>query len=177
LSNLIFITGGARSGKSNLAVQLANKLGGSVVFIATARAEDEEMAGRILIHKGSRPKGWVTIEEPKDIALAVATAYGYDVIIIDCLILFLSNLIREGDDLDDPGEIDRILNEIKKVTEATRKFDGTVIVVSNEIGMGIVPENKLARNFRDLAGRTNQMVAGAANEVYLCFSGIPLRIK
>ena len=174
MSCLIFITGGARSGKSTLAVQLAKKSGEKVAFIATARAGDEEMAKRILLHKKSRPSEWTTIEEPVDVALALETIHGHDVVIVDCLTLLLSNLMFE---YDSSNETDAIMEKIETLAEASRRFAGTVIIVSNEVGMGIVPENALARKFRDLAGRANQIVAGAADEVYVCFSGISIKIK
>ena len=132
------------------------------------------MAERILLHKRSRPEGWTTIEEPMDVASAIAGTHGCDVIIIDCLTLFLSNLMLENNGMNETGQI---LDGVKDLAKASREFEGTVIVVSNEVGMGIVPENELARKFRDLAGRANQIVAGAADEVYMCFSGIPIQIK
>ena len=132
------------------------------------------MAERILLHKKSRPKEWTTIEEPMDVAAGIAAASGHDVVIVDCLTLFLSNLICEDARANDP---DGILDEIDKLLNAARIFKGTVIVISNEVGMGIVPENELARKFRDLAGRANQMMADAADEVYACFSGIPIQLK
>ena len=171
---LIFITGGARSGKSKLALQLAERAGGKVAFIATARAGDDEMAERILIHKKSRPKEWTTIEEPMDVPSAISKAADHDVVIIDCLTLLLSNLMLEDNGLDETG---RILGKIEDLVKVSRSFKGTVIVVSNEVGMGIVPESELARKFRDLAGRANQIMANAADEVYLCVSGIPLKLK
>ncbi len=172
--SLVFITGGARSGKSHLAVQLAEKSGGKVAFIATACAGDEEMARRILLHRKSRPGEWTTIEEPIDAASAVGSVRGYDVVIVDCLTLLLSNLMFENDGMNEQSDI---LSKIEEVAEAARSFEGTVMIVSNEVGMGIVPDNELARKFRDLAGRTNQIMAGAADEVYVCFSGIPVQIK
>ena len=174
MSTLIFITGGARSGKSSLAVKLAKESGGKVVFIATAQAGDAEMAYRIMLHKKERPEGWITIEEPLDVASAINAAHGHDVVLIDCLTLLLSNLICEVADLD---EADGILAEIERLIETIRRFEGKAIVISNEVGMGIVPENKLARKFRDMAGKANQMMACAADEVYVCFSGIPVQIK
>jgi adenosylcobinamide kinase/adenosylcobinamide-phosphate guanylyltransferase len=171
---LIFITGGARSGKSKLALQLAERAGGKVAFIATARAGDDEMAERILIHQKSRPKEWTTIEEPVDVPGAITKVADHDLIIIDCLTLLLSNLMLENSSLH---ETDEILDKIEDLVKASRSFGGTVIVVSNEVGMGIVPENELARKFRDLAGRANQVMANAADEVYLCVSGIPVKLK
>ncbi len=174
MSFLIFITGGARSGKSKLALKLAERTGGKVAFIATAQAGDDEMAERILIHKKSRPKEWTTIEEPIDIPSAISKVADHDVAIIDCLTLLLSNLMLEDKSLDETG---RILGRMEDLVKASRSFKGTVIVVSNEVGMGIVPENELARKFRDLAGRANQIIADAADEVYLCVSGIPVKLK
>ncbi len=171
---MIFITGGARSGKSQLAVQLAKKLGGKVAFIATARAGDVEMAQRILLHKKARPKEWSTIEEPIDVVSAIASADDCHVVIVDCLTLLLSNLMFED---DGSSETDAILGEIEGLAKVCSNFSGTVMVVSNEVGMGIVPENELARRFRDLAGRANQIMADYADEVYVCFSGIPVQIK
>lgn len=147
-----------------------------MAFVATAHAGDAEMAERISIHKESRPKEWTTIEEPIDVASAITLAHGHDVVIIDCLTLLLSNLMFENNGPHVRGD-DRILDRIKQLAEAARSFKGTVIVVSNEVGMGIVPENDLAREFRDLAGRANQIMTGAADEVYVCFSGIPIRLK
>ena len=174
MCHLIFITGGARSGKSRLAVQLAGKTGDKVAFIATARAGDDEMAERILLHRKSRPKEWTTIEEPIDVASAIVKALEYRVVIVDCLTLLLSNLMFENNRANDA---DQILDAVRSLAKTSRDFEGTLIVVSNEVGMGIVPENELAREFRDLAGRANQIMAGAADEVYLCVSGIPIQIK
>lgn len=171
---IIFITGGARSGKSTLAVQLAKNLKGKVAFIATAQAGDDEMAERISKHKSSRPKAWKTFEEPIDIPSVIAKAYNYDTIIIDCLTILVSNLLLDDDRKNDDDEI---LNRIVELSEIAKNSDGTMIVVSNEVGMGIVPDNKLARRFRDLAGRANQIIAESADEVYICFSGIPVKIK
>jgi len=174
LSFLIFITGGARSGKSKLALQLAERAGGKVAFIATARAGDDEMAERILIHRKSRPKEWITVEEPIDVPWAISKAADHDLVIIDCLTLLLSNLMLDSSSLNETGGI---LDKMEDLVKASRSFKGTVIVVSNEVGMGIVPENELARKFRDLAGRANQIMANAADEVYLCVSGIPVKLK
>jgi adenosylcobinamide kinase/adenosylcobinamide-phosphate guanylyltransferase len=174
LSLLIFITGGARSGKSKLALQLAERAGGKVAFIATARAGDDEMAERILIHQKSRPKEWTTVEEPKDMPSVLSELADHDLVIIDCLTLLLSNLMLDDNGLDETGGI---LGKMEDLVKASRNFKGTVIIVSNEVGMGIVPENELARKFRDLAGRANQIMVNAADEVYLCVSGIPVKLK
>ena len=174
MSSLIFITGGARSGKSNLAVQMAKQTNGKVAFIATAQAKDEEMAQRIMLHKQARPKTWTTFEEPVNVASAIDAACGHEVVIVDCLTLFLSNVICK-----DNGEynMNDALDKVEELVKAAKSFEGTVIIISNEVGMGIVPSNELARIFRDLAGKANQIIAAAADEVYVCFSGIPVQIK
>lgn len=172
MSNIIFITGGARSGKSNFAVKLAKESKGKVAFVATAIAGDDEMKRRIILHKESRPKEWTTIEEPLDLARAIEHVSDHDVVIIDCITLYLSNLF-----CDDHNDEDKILAKIKKMLESAKSFRGTVIIISNELGMGIVPENQMAREFRDIAGRANQIIAEVANKVFVCFSGIPLQIK
>ena len=133
MSHLIFITGGARSGKSNLAIQLAEESGGRVAFIATARAGDEEMAKRILVHKKTRPREWITIEEPIDVASAITAAHAHGVLIIDCLTLLLSNLMLEN---NGASNSDEVLDKVRELIEAAESFEGTMIVVSNEVGMG-----------------------------------------
>ncbi len=168
---MIFVVGGARSGKSAFALELAGKLAGRRAYIATARALDPEMEERISNHKKSRGPGWETFEEQKDVEERVASLGGYGVILLDCLTLWLTNLVEAG--LAD--------NEIKTraslLAEACGKSDARVIAVSNELGLGIVPENPLARRFRDLSGSVNQIMAGAADEVFFVAAGIPLRMK
>jgi adenosylcobinamide kinase/adenosylcobinamide-phosphate guanylyltransferase len=172
--SLIFITGGARSGKSTLAVELAKKSNSKVAFIATAQAGDDEMERRIFLHKMERPQGWLTIEEPMNVSSAIDSAFGYDILIIDCITLLISNLLCSDENIN---ETKWILEKIEELVESARRFNGTVIIISNEVGMGIVPENKLARDFRDIAGKANQIIANSADQVYVCFSGIPLLIK
>lgn len=172
MSRLILITGGARSGKSKYALTLARSHGKRVIYIATAEALDPEMKKRIRLHRRNRDKGWVTIEEPADVSGAVrALPRKERVILLDCLTLLISNLIFKG--LSDGA----ICAEVKSILRALRLKAGTSIVVTNEVGGGIVPDNKLARRFRDLQGRTNQIVSGAADCVYLLVSGIPVKIK
>jgi len=178
--SLIFITGGARSGKSAYAVELAKRNGGKTAFIATAFAGDDEMKQRILLHQASRPPEWTTIEEPIKVAEAISGATAnHKTIIVDCLTLLVSNLIFDtpSQDMVNPEHEQRILASIKRIAETAQNTDSTVIIISNELGMGIVPENALARYFRDVCGRANQLMAAAADEVYVCFSGIPVRIK
>ncbi len=172
MKKFIFIIGGARSGKSSCAVKLANRLGRNVVFIATAVPGDAEMRKRIKLHKASRPKHWKLIEEGTDVdSVLHGLSNKYSVILIDCLGLLISNLLAEN--LKDK-EIEK---KIKKLIAAASKADSNIILVSNEAGMGIVPDNPLARRFRDLAGLANQMIARSADEVIFMQAGIPIRAK
>jgi adenosylcobinamide kinase/adenosylcobinamide-phosphate guanylyltransferase len=169
---LYFITGGARSGKSSFAEKLALGLAGKRAYIATAQALDAEMAAKIAKHQKDRGDSWVTYEEP----LAVAELIGklserYEVVLLDCLTLWLSNVMAHS---DGDGAVDARSTELVK---AVRDFNGVCIVVSNEVGLGIVPDNPLARKYRDFAGMLNQKVAQAADEVYFTAAGIPVKIK
>ena len=167
---IVLVTGGARSGKSNFALSEALKFTGEKAFVATAEATDEEMEERIKRHKRDRGGGWKTFEEPISIAPLVKEIDGrYPVIIVDCFTLWLANVMMSG--LDAERETGRLIAALRALKKSR------VFVVSNEVGMGIVPENELARRFRDMAGRLNQKVAGIADEVYVTFSGIPVKIK
>ena len=172
MSKLIFVLGGARSGKSSYAVNLAKKLNKKTAFIATADANDSEMRSRIKKHKLSRPRKWKLIEESREIAKVLTGIKNkYEVILVDCLGLFVSNLLC--DNLSDT----QILKRLKKLPNAISGSDSTVILVSNEVGGGIVPDNPLARRFRDLVGSANQVFAKNANTVIVMHSGIPIVIK
>jgi adenosylcobinamide kinase/adenosylcobinamide-phosphate guanylyltransferase len=177
MSRTIFITGGARSGKSSFAEQMAAGHGARLCYLATARALDDEMGRRIRTHRQRRGAGWQTLEEPLHLAQALKTSDGrFTVILVDCLTLWLSNLLL----LDEvPGEETeaRVMAEVQRLATVLRGMTSPVIIVSNEVGMGIVPENRLARIFRDLAGQANQIIAAAADEAWLVASGIPLRLK
>ncbi|MFQ6044056.1 MAG: bifunctional adenosylcobinamide kinase/adenosylcobinamide-phosphate guanylyltransferase [Candidatus Poribacteria bacterium] len=178
--SLILITGGARSGKSRYAVELAKQKSGKVAFIATAIAGDEEMTQRIRMHQSARPTDWTTIEESINVAQSIADVVSnHDIIIVDCLTLLITNLVFEPPyqgEIDDEKE-EKIYAAVEQIIETTKNIEATVIVISNELGMGLVPEDALARRFRDIAGRANQLMAEAADEVYVCISGIPMRIK
>ncbi len=166
---ITFIVGGSRSGKSSFALDCASKLPGSKAFIATAQAFDEEMKERIERHKKERSADWKTFEEPTALPQILSRiSEDHDVIIVDCLTLWLSNLIMNDTAVD--VDIESLLS-----TAAT--CPSCIFIVSNEVGLGIVPENALARRFRDLAGTLNRRVAEIANEVYLVAAGIPLKIK
>lgn len=171
---LIFVTGGARSGKSSFAEALAAKLGTRVTYVATATPGDDEMRERIRLHRERRSLDWLTIEEPKDVARVVSEEGGMmDVILIDCLTLLVSNLLLAG---ESPTSDDEILAEVRELARVSREVRAHVIVVSNEVGCGIVPEYPLGRRYRDLLGRANQVVASFADEIYLCISGIPVEL-
>lgn len=176
-SRMILIFGGARAGKSTFALRLAEeRVGdGNVCFIATAQALDDEMASRIAHHREERPETWKTIEEPYQLNDALFQAANSTVVIVDCLTLFVSNwLVRVEDQVQCAEALQRISESFLSSAKART---GTVICVSNEVGMGIVPETKMGRMFRDLLGRVNQQFATAADEVYLLVAGVPVRIK
>ncbi len=169
----VFVLGGARSGKSAFALKLSSKLPGQKTYLATAEPLDAEMAGRIERHKSERPPGWATIEEPVGIAAAIkgVDSAGGGVILLDCLTLWLSNLIRTG------KSDEEILFSVEGLKEALEETGASVVAVSNEVGSGIVPDNAVARRFRDLAGIVNQRMAEFAGEVYFVAAGLPLRLK
>lgn len=172
MGKITFILGGARSGKSSYAVKLAKSSGRKVAFIATCIFTDSEMKKRIKLHKRSRPAGWKVVEEGVDIGSVLSGLEGaYDVILIDCLGLFVTNLLAKR--LTDK-QIERRIKELRSAISTAR---GAVIVASNDVGSGIVPDNLLARRFRDLLGMTNQMMAAQADEVIFMQAGIPLIIK
>ena len=169
---ITFITGGARSGKSAFAEARALQAGGKRAYLATAQALDPEMQDRIERHRKRRGDAWDTFEEPLAVAELVRRLSGrYDVLLLDCLTLWLSNVMaRTSEDKD-------ISARIEDLAAALQTYSGTVLVVSNEVGLGIVPDNPLARRFRDLAGSLNQAIAAIADEAYLLASGIPMKLK
>jgi adenosylcobinamide kinase/adenosylcobinamide-phosphate guanylyltransferase len=167
---IVFITGGARSGKSSFALSEALKITGKKAFLASAEATDKEMEDRIRRHRKDRGDGWKTFEEPTDLARLMREIDGrYAVIVLDCLTLWLANVMMSG--LDAEKETGRLISALRALKRSK------VFVVSNEVGMGIVPENELARRFRDMAGQLNQRVAAVADEVFVTVSGIPVKIK
>lgn len=170
-STLIFVTGGARSGKSRFAEQRAQQLGGdAVTYLATAQPFDTEMEERIGRHRSDRPAAWRTVEEPLDVAgalLGVQTS----VVLLDCLSLWVSNAMLRGD-----SEAE-ILHATSALLATQRQRGGTLIAVTNEVGLGIVPDNALARRYRDALGRVNQAAAAASDEAYLLVSGLEVRLK
>lgn len=168
----VFITGGARSGKSAFAEKLANESAGKRAYLATAQALDPEMSARIEKHRQDRGLAWDTYEEPLAVAELLNKLSGrYGVVLLDCLTLWLSNVMAHTD-----GD-SAVSCRSDELVAAIRNFNGVCIIVSNEVGLGIVPDNPLARRFRDLAGILNQRVAQAADDVYFTAAGIPMKIK
>jgi adenosylcobinamide kinase/adenosylcobinamide-phosphate guanylyltransferase len=177
MGRTIFITGGARSGKSRFAEQITHNFGAPLCYLATAQPLDDEMDHRIAKHQQRRGDAWHTIEEPLQLAETLAICDGtYNAVLIDCLTLWLSNLLMLHEYLVGKAE-ERILEDVLHLAETLRGMKTPVIIVSNEVGLGIVPENRLARIFRDITGQANQTVATAADEAWLVTSGIPLKLK
>lgn len=175
--HIIFVIGGARSGKSSFALQEASLIQGQKVYIATAEAMDDEMKDRITRHRKERSSVWATVEEPVNITEAIAGALKrYEVVLLDCLTLWLSNVMRQDGSAEQ--RIEHLVRGLQQMKGAADSDRGTSLyLVSNEVGMGIVPENKLARQFRDLAGMLNRKAAEIADEAYLVTAGIPVKIK
>lgn len=187
MSRITFIIGGARSGKSAFALKEASAFKGKKAFIATAETIDEEMRQRIENHRKQRGEDWITYEEPLKIADLVEDIKGkYSVILIDCLTLWLSNLLIRTQNTEHRTqtiemELENFLNTIKSFQNssvcALASDFCSLFIVSNEVGMGIVPGNDLARKFRDIAGFLNQKIAEIADEVYVVVAGIPIGVK
>ena len=177
MARTIFITGGARSGKSGFAEKLAVGFGAPLVYLATAQTLDSEMDERVRRHRDRRGGQWTTIEEPIHLSQALARCDGqYQVVLVDCVTLWLSNLLFKYEDAAENCE-ERIQEDLQRLKSTLQGMVTPVILVSNEVGMGIVPDNALARMFRDIAGSANQTLAANADEVHVVISGIPLRLK
>ncbi len=167
MPQLTFVLGGARSGKSRYAENLIAALPPPWIYVATAEAGDAEMAERIAIHRLRRGKDWQTVEAPHDLSAALAIS-GEAPMVVDCLTLWLSNRLLAGADLE---------VEIARLEAALSGRPGPLVLVSNEVGFGIVPDNELARRFRDLQGRLNQRMAARADRVILMVAGLPIVVK
>ncbi|MFZ4856028.1 MAG: bifunctional adenosylcobinamide kinase/adenosylcobinamide-phosphate guanylyltransferase [Desulfuromonadaceae bacterium] len=177
MAHIVFITGGARSGKSSFAEKRALDFGDSLGYLATAQMLDDEMHERVRRHRERRGVEWHTIEEPINLSQALARCDGtYRAILVDCVTLWLSNLLFTYEESGGDCE-ERIHEDAKSLIITLQGMVTPVVLVSNEVGQGIVPDNRLARLFRDIAGVTNQALAAAADEVHAVFSGIPLKIK
>jgi adenosylcobinamide kinase / adenosylcobinamide-phosphate guanylyltransferase len=165
---LTLVLGGARSGKSRYAESLIEDRPKPWIYLATAEAGDEEMQARIAAHKARRGTDWRTVEVPHDLATAIAKLPKGAAVLIDCLTLWLSNRMLAGADLD---------SEMMALNKALDAYDGTLVLVANEVGSGLVPDNALGRRFRDLQGLLNQRIAARASQVILMVAGLPLIVK
>jgi len=179
----ILILGGARAGKSRYALNMASGISDKVLFVATAEGFDEEMKTRIAEHQRERPRSWQTLEIPTNLAEGIAARIGdAEVVLIDCLTLLVSNLmLGEERGLAKSGETEgagaRVMAEMETLTEFMQETSATFIIVSNEVGLGLVAENRLGRAYGDLLGRANQLIARYADEVYFMVAGIPMKVK
>jgi adenosylcobinamide kinase / adenosylcobinamide-phosphate guanylyltransferase len=168
---LTFLVGGARSGKSSLAVRLAAEAGGPVVFVATTEARDEEMAARIERHRGERPADWSTVEALLDLAGALAAAPADACVVLDCLTLWTSNALEAG---WSDETVERVAEEVAALAAART---APTVVVSNEVGLGVVPDTPLGRRYRDVHGRVNAVFAAAAERAFLVVAGRALELE
>jgi adenosylcobinamide kinase / adenosylcobinamide-phosphate guanylyltransferase len=168
---LVVLLGGARAGKSALAVELAARSHAPVAYIATAEGRDEEMAARIARHRAERPVGWTTVEEPVALREVVEALDENQAAIVDCLTLWVSNLLERGD------EHETVVAEATAVADAAAARQAPVVVVTNEVGLGVVPTNELARRFRDLLGEVNRLFVGRADEASFVIAGKRIRLE
>jgi adenosylcobinamide kinase/adenosylcobinamide-phosphate guanylyltransferase len=173
-SRTVLVLGGVRAGKSAFAVARARAIGGRVVFVATAEAGDPEMVARILRHQAERPPAWRTIEVPVELPSALTALVGTaDTVIVDCLNLWVANLLQKRPELSDSD----VLAEAAALEAVVAHAPFSLILVSNEVGWGVHPETALGRRFRDALGFVNQAAARAANEVVLMVAGCPITVK
>jgi adenosylcobinamide kinase/adenosylcobinamide-phosphate guanylyltransferase len=178
MARLALISGGCRSGKSRQALELAEKGGGGRLLVATCAPLDEEMKARIARHQAERRgRGWETIEETIDLEGVLRTNAAFEVVLVDCLTLWINNLLHAAQQQSRELDEEEMGLRAAKVVDICRQRPGKVVLVTNEVGLGIMPENALARRFCDLVGRCNQVVAQAADEVIFMVSGLPLRLK
>ena len=181
--HLTLILGGARSGKSRYAEQLAAELGGeAVLYIATAQPFDDEMKARIAQHQAERPDGWSTLEAPQQVGAAITTHFASqtaseNVVLLDCLTVLTSNLLLGFDDPFDAAVEQAVNREIDALIQAIQTTGATFIVVSNEVGLGLVPPYPSGRAYRDLLGRANQQLAQLAGRVLFMVAGLPMVVK
>ncbi len=173
---ITLILGGTRSGKSDLALRLAQEIPGRKAFVATAQALDAEMAKRIERHQKKRGADWELFEEPLEIGgLLRLIAPQFDVVLVDCLTLWIANRLSAQEEGN--WDEEAMKGDLELIREVGRQAGLRLFLVSNEVGMGVVPENALTRSFRDCAGRAHQFLTEAAGSVYFCVAGLPLKLK
>ena len=179
----ILLTGGARSGKSHFAQELARKSGKKVLFVATAEAGDEEMRQRIKAHQASRPAGWGTLEVPSDVGQQILKkGGGAEVIIVDCITMLVVNVFGRYADylagtVEAPTAEKEVIREIESLISCLKRSQADFLLVTNEVGLGLVPANPIDRLYRDLLGKANRMLAEQVDEVYLMVAGLPVKVK
>ena len=186
MGRTILITGGARSGKSSFAEKLAGELGDRILYIATSIPFDEEMKSRVMKHRESRPKSWDTYEGYRGLGNVLQEKGGeYAGMLLGCVTVMVTNLLLEYPGIDSDKACyedylkaeEMIKKEVEELMESASQIDATLIMVTNELGSGVVPESLMGRAFRDIAGRMNQYIAARCDEVYLSVCGIPLKLK
>lgn len=177
MGRIVLVTGGARSGKSSWAERRAAELGGAeVTYVATAEALDREMERRIAQHRAERPAEWTTVESPRGAGEAVRAA-ATATVLVDCLTVLASNALLAAEAEGEEAAQAAVLAEAEALRDAALAREGTTVVVTNEVGMGVHPPTSLGRWYRDALGRANALLAAAAEEVVLMVSGIPVRIR
>ena len=183
MKKIILLLGGARSGKSRYAQEYARRNGEQVLFVATATAGDEDMRIRIEKHKKDRPAHWRTLEASTDIGKQIeANAGDAKLIVIDCITMLVNNIFSRYDEkqfdiISDAVLEKEVVAEIEHLQKCLKKVDASFLIVSNEVGLGLVPDNRMGRLYRDILGRANQMLAQTADEVFLLVAGIPMKVK
>lgn len=185
MTRLILVTGGARSGKSTFAEEKAKEFGDKVLYVATSKAIDDEMEQRIAKHRAQRPSEWDTLEEYKNFDTSLVNIIeDKDAVLLDCITIMISNLmLDECFDWENltrarVDEIESVIeHQIEKLISISKMTQIPFILVTNEVGLGVVPPSAMGRDFRDIAGRMNQLLAKVSDEVYFCVSGIPMKIK
>lgn len=179
MGELTLVLGGARSGKSRFAESLALEAGGNIVYLATLVPGDAEMRLRVETHRASRPPAWRTVEEPIEIVASLSARGAYDICLLDCVTLWLSNLLLAGGEAEEPGpeRVSVALSAVRSLIAWQRDRPAAMIAVSNEVGSGLVPEYPLGRVYRDVLGEANQLLAAAADRAYLCVAGYALDLK
>ena len=183
MKKIILLLGGARSGKSHFAQEYARKNGEKVLFVATATAGDEDMRLRIVKHKKDRPSNWRTLEATTEIGIQIeANAGDAELIIIDCITMLVNNIFsrydeRQFDTMSNAVLEKEVITEIEQLQQCLKKVNASFLIISNEVGLGVVPDNRMGRLYRDILGRANQMLAQTADEVFLLVAGIPISVK